>query len=133
MRTKTQVWLPTPNCDLREGPCLAYLDSGESIELSSIPTNLPALTPVQLKVRAANISTQTVKVHFKGKEIPMGEYQVALSPQHDGSFTARSMLPTCQHAQMAWWVNVMVDTGTQQFCAPFVLINERPNGGWGRH
>lgn len=130
VRPASIIMLPTPDCDLRTGPCQTALDSGESIELSSLPTNLPALTPVLLQVKTAHLSVRKVTVDFKGLEMPMGEYHYQLSPQGKSLYTARTMLPTCKNPEMAWVVNVTVDTGQQKYCAPFVLVNERPPKGW---
>jgi hypothetical protein len=124
------IMLPTPQCDLRTGPCSTTLPSGELIELSSLPTNLPALTPVLLQVKTKNINVKSVSVDFKGLEMPMGEFHYNLTPQGPEIYSARTMLPTCKNPEMAWAVNVIVNVGYTKYCAPFVLVNERPTRGW---
>lgn len=125
------IYFNTPNCDLRLGPCSVKLDSGEKIEINSLPTNLPALTPVLLQVKTFNLKPKTVSVDFRGLEMAMGEYHYDLNAQGKNIYTARIMLPTCKNNEMAWSLNVtVVDAGHIKYCAPFVLINERPPSGW---
>lgn len=126
-KTSKIVTLPVPDCDLRRGPCVSILPSGEKIELHIRPTHMPVLTSVQLEVKTA-IPVRKMSINFKGAEMNMGEFRTLLQSQKEGIYSAQTILPTCMQDNMIWHAVVQIDAGNKRYSAPFVLINQRPAG-----
>lgn len=126
-KTSRTVTLPVPDCDLRRGPCVSRLPSGEKIELHIKPTHMPVLTSVQLEVKTG-IPVKKMYINFKGAEMNMGEFRSALLPHKEGSYSAQTILPTCIQDNMVWHAVVQIEAGNMRYSAPFVLINQRPTG-----
>lgn len=127
-KTLNMVKLPVPDCDLRVGPCVTKLDSGEGIILNIKPTHMPVLTPLQLEVKTENIKAKRIYIYFKGAEMNMGEFRYKLEQQKDGSWATQTILPTCIHDQMVWHAVIHIESSKKRYSAPFVFINQRPQG-----
>lgn len=126
-KTSRIITLPVPDCDLRLGPCVSVLPTGERIELHVKPTHMPVLTSVQLEVKT-QIPVKKMSINFKGAEMNMGEFRSTLLPQKEGIYSAQTILPTCIHDNMIWRAVLQIDAGNKHYSAPFVLINQRPQG-----
>ncbi|MGE3319697.1 MAG: hypothetical protein AB7I18_10430 [Candidatus Berkiella sp.] len=126
-KTSKIVTLPVPDCDLRRGPCISELPSGERIELHVKPTHMPVLTSVQLEVKT-QIPVKKMSIYFKGAEMNMGEFRTVLLPQKEGIYSAQTILPTCIQDNMVWHAVVQIEAKNKRYSAPFVLINQRPTG-----
>jgi len=126
-KTSRIVTLPVPDCDLRRGPCVSVLPSGERIELHVKHTHMPVLTSVQLEVKTG-IPVKKMSIYFKGAEMNMGEFRTVLLPQKEGIYSAQTILPTCIQDNMVWHAVVQIEAGSKRYNAPFVLINQRPIG-----
>ncbi len=124
-KTSRIVTLSVPDCDLRRGPCVSQLPSGERIELHVKPTHMPVLTSVQLEVKTA-IPVKKMCIYFKGAEMNMGEFRTVLLPQKEGIYSAQTILPTCIQDNMVWHAVVQIEAKNKRYSAPFVLINQRP-------
>lgn len=125
-KTFNVVTLPVPDCDLRQGPCVSALPSGEQIELKIKPTYMPVLTSLQMEVKTNKIPVKKIFIYFKGAEMNMGEFRYLLTRQKDGSYSTQSILPTCIDDQMVWHAVVHIETLNKHYHAPFVLVNQRP-------
>jgi hypothetical protein len=125
-KTLKIITFPVPDCDLRKGPCLSKLPTGESIELDIRPTQMPVLTYVQLKVKTDQILVKKVSIYFKGAEMNMGEFRYTLLMQKEGSYSTQTILPTCIHDHMVWHAIVHIEAPNKRYSAPFVFINQRP-------
>lgn len=120
------IALPIPECDLRNGPCLSTLPTGESIELHIKPTHMPVLTSVQLRVKTQKIRAKKIFIDFKGTEMNMGEFRYNLELQKDGYYSTQTILPTCIHEQMIWQAVVHVESSNKHYHAAFVFTNQKP-------
>lgn len=121
-----KVYLPLSNCNLHLGPCTAKLPSGESIFLRMTPTNMPVLTSVMLEVKIPRaLQIQKMNVHFRGKEMKMGEFDYFFHPRSDGTYTAQTMLPTCSQNEMIWEAVLNIDTESKHYTMPFTFTNQR--------
>lgn len=125
-KTSNIIELKVADCDFRFGPCAAKLPSGEAFELQIIPTHMPVLTSVQLRVKIEKIPVNKIYVNFKGAEMNMGEFRYDLSRQKEGHFSTHTILPTCIHDQMLWHAVVHIETPKKSYRAPFLFINQRP-------
>lgn len=122
-----QVDLPIINCDLRSGPCSAHLPTGQTLSLKITPTNMPVLTSVVLEVRTPDqLHVKKMKIHFKGKEMDMGEFNYEFKMQKSGVYTAQTILPTCVHDEMVWQAILNISSKKTSYTVPFILINEKP-------
>lgn len=124
--TFKSVSLPIPDCDLRQGPCVSTLPTGESITLSIKPTHMPVLTSVQIDVKTKKIKAKKMVIYFKGAEMKMGEFKYNLTRQKDNAYSTQTILPTCIHDQMVWHAVIYIETANKRYSAPFIFINERP-------
>ena len=124
----SSVTLPLPDCDLRKGPCISVLPSGERIELRIKQTHMPVLTSLQLEVRAENIPIKKMYISFKGAEMDMGQFRYSLTPtrQKHGMYTAQTILPTCTEENMVWQGTIHIETNKKNYNAPFTIVNQRP-------
>ncbi|MCS5707435.1 hypothetical protein CC99x_000810 [Candidatus Berkiella cookevillensis] len=120
------VNLPVTNCDLRAGPCVTTLPNGEMLSLKITPTNMPVLTSVMLEVKTQELPIKKMNIHFKGKEMDMGEFKYALQLKKSGLYTAQTILPTCVHDEMIWHAVLKVDTKSEHYTVPFILVNQKP-------
>jgi hypothetical protein len=125
-RTSQVITLPSPNCDLRLGPCASTLPTGERIELRMKPTYMPVLTSVHLEVKTDHIPVRKMFVYFKGADMNMGEFRFTLLPQKEGIYSAQTILPTCMQEQMIWHAVVDIESSHKRYNAAFMLVNQRP-------
>jgi hypothetical protein len=127
----SSVTLPLPDCDLRKGPCISALPSGEKIQLRIKQTHMPVLTSLQLEVLAENIPIKKMYIDFKGAEMDMGQFRYSLTPtrQKHGMYTAQTILPTCAEENMVWHGTIHIETASKHYNAPFVVVNQRPMTG----
>lgn len=120
------VDLPATNCDLRAGPCITTLPNGETLSLKITHTNMPVLTSVILEVKTQELPIKKMSIHFKGKEMDMGEFKYALQLKRNGLYTAQTILPTCVHDEMIWHAVLDIDTKSAHYTVPFILVNQKP-------
>lgn len=125
-KTLNYITLPIPDCDLRQGPCVSTLPTGEKIELEINPTHMPVLTSVLLKVKTEKIRVKKIDIYFKGAEMNMGEFRYNLEHQKDGIYSTQTILPTCIHDHMIWHAIIHIEAPHIRYSAPFVFINQRP-------
>ncbi len=121
------ITFPIPDCDLYHGPCISTLPTGERIELHIKPTQMPVLTLIQLDVKTEKISPKKISIFFKGADMNMGEFSYTLALQKDGSYSARTILPTCIQDQMVWHAVIEIEARNKRYHAPFALINQKPS------
>lgn len=122
-----RINVPMNHCDLRKGPCVSELVSGEIISLQINPTNMPVLTSIVLEVKTQHIPVEKMQINFKGKDMNMGEFTYNLQPRKNGIYTVQTILPTCVQEEMVWQAVLNIDTQNKHYRVPFHVVNERPH------
>lgn len=123
------VQLPPLDCDLRSGPCVLEMPSGDKLELKVKQTHMPVLTNLQMDVKVDEIGVKKMYIDFKGAEMDMGKYRYELQPQRQRNvYSAQTILPTCIEDKMIWNATLHIQTNKHNYQMAFTIVNERPTG-----
>lgn len=114
-----------PACDLRGGPCIARFPGGGELTFAILPSTIPVLTPLALRVAVQGLEARGVEVDFAGVDMNMGFNRVRLAAVGDGRYAGEGMLPTCVRDRMAWEAKVLVEGPRGLVAAPFRFETSR--------
>jgi hypothetical protein len=108
-----------PQCDLRQGACMARLPEGGAVRLDLDPKTLPLLEPLRIAVDVEGLRALGVEVDFAGVDMNMGYNRPALAAEGAGRFVGTTVLPVCVRYRMDWEARVLVRTPAGLVAAPF--------------
>lgn len=103
-----------PACDLAEGPCTATFADGTEVTLDITPRGLPTETPLTLRATVEGDATPTA-VELQGVDMNMGLLRTALTPDPEGGFSGRLVVPVCTTERMTWHADVVLQDRTAGF------------------
>ncbi|MCW8944169.1 MAG: hypothetical protein OQL27_05290 [Sedimenticola sp.] len=109
------------NCDLRAGPCVSKVSSGQ-ISFAIKTKGIPLVKPLDLEVVLDGIEASKVEIDFIGLGMEMGFNRPQLQARGDGRYTGTGMLPVCIRVAMEWEARVLVTTDEGLIAAPFRFI-----------
>lgn len=107
------------SCNLHTGPCQAVADSGETVEFSIIPTEIPLLKPLDLTVRLHSLKAEAVNIVFTGVDVDMGRIVYSLQSTDGIIYTGRASLSVCSRQKMTWQALVTIKTKNSEIGIPF--------------
>jgi hypothetical protein len=113
------IFFPDAYFDFKKHTSSSQLSNGEEIQLFLEAMPIPALAPLNIKVKLKNLRVVDASIEFKGIDLPMGKNHISLKVQPDGSFIGNTLLPTALHPKMAWRTFVHLKTADNHFVAPF--------------
>jgi hypothetical protein len=114
-----------PACDLRRGPCAALFPGGGELTFEILPSTIPVLTSLALRVAVQGLEARGVEVDFAGVDMNMGFNRVRLAEVGVGRYSGEGMLPTCVRDRMAWEAKVLVEGPRGLVAAPFRFETSR--------
>jgi hypothetical protein len=114
-----------PACDLRLGPCTAQFPEGGELSFEVLPSTLPVLAPLTLRVAVKGLEARAAEVDFAGVDMNMGFNRAGLTPVGGGRFEGEGMLPTCVRERMTWEARVLVQSPAGLVAAPFRFETSR--------
>jgi hypothetical protein len=106
-------------CDLRQGPCTGTLPNGATVRFGLEPRAIPLLEPLAIDVRVGGMRALGVQVDFAGVDMNMGYNRPSLSPEGEGRYVGKAVLPVCVRYRMDWEARVLVRTAEGLMAAPF--------------
>jgi hypothetical protein len=108
-----------PGCDLRQGPCTGTLPNGATVRFGLEPRTIPLLEPLAIDVRVGGMRALGVQVDFAGVDMNMGYNRPSLSPEGEGRYVGKAVLPVCVRYRMDWVARVLVRTAEGLMAVPF--------------
>ena len=108
-----------PGCDLRQGPCTGALPNGATVRFGLEPRTIPLLEPLAIDVRVGGMRALGVQVDFAGVDMNMGYNRPSLSPEGEGRYVGKAVLPVCVRYRMDWEARVLVRTAEGLMAVPF--------------
>ena len=114
-----------PACDLRLAPCTAQFPGGGELTFEVLPSTLPVLVPLTLRVAVKGLEARAAEVDFAGVDMSMGFNRARLTPVGGGRFEGEGMLPTCVRDRMTWEARVLVQSPAGLVAAPFRFETRR--------
>ncbi len=111
-------------CNLHQGPCLASTESGQSIELSISPDEIPLLQPLDVAVKLKGMLASSVNVVFSGVDIDMGNLNYPLSSKDGSHFSGGASLSVCSQRKMTWRATVVIESQGRRYAVPFLFDTE---------
>lgn len=117
--------LTDPDCELRDGPCLATLPTGGSIEFSIEPHSIPLMKPLSLTVSVRDIEVSTAEIDFVGIGMKMGYNRPQLKAIGDNRFEGSTRLPVCILQRMEWEARLLLETDKGTVMAPFRFYTDK--------
>ena len=114
-----------PDCELRDGPCLAELPAGGSIEFSIEPHSIPLMKPLLLTINLRDIDVTAAEIDFVGIGMNMGYNRPQLKKTSSTRFEGKTTLPVCILQRMPWEARLLLETDSGTVMAPFRFYTEK--------
>lgn len=114
------------SCDLAQGPCTASLPDGGQVRLAIMPSPIPLMKPLSVKVVLSGSELIPESLDITGLNMNMGLNRTPLLSGDDGAWHGETILPICSQRRMHWQATLVLHGAAERYRLSYAFHTLRP-------